>query len=605
MLVWIKPLPAPIDVSQPRSLPQHFDAKFAAFVAALRPQRGFQTRSFGLNKMIGIVRTLSSFSGLSKPIEKSFLSLSCSMCRSISSFIEDPRLNDFLDYMEKLKNYERVGVPKDAGTDSVDGFDLGRMRRLLQRLGNPQSHFKAIHIAGTKGKGSTAAFLSNILREEGFHVGCYTSPHLFSIRERICLGRNGNPVSAEELRNLFCDVRGILDLSIETEAGSLSHFEVFTALAFTLFSQQNVDVAIIEKLRLRSRDVISFLANGAIVNIAHIVLLRLGLEVVIGGPFEPQIEHIIREKAFSLNAPVVSAFDAGSQSSVRCFERDGEVPFQLCKIFIENQDDISMFLHLPEVKLQMLGEHQLWNAISATCTALCLRNQGWRLSDKSIQTGLEKTWLPGRGQYLTKREVEKLGLCGVSILVDGAHTEASAKGLTDIMKIEDPDGIWAFVVSMASDKDHIAFARQLLSEAIEKVVVAFIEVGFLVLWPGLGRRPEAVILTESTIAGGKSRTASAKALKEVWLVASKLLEIDAADMGSLHQWKNDEFPIVSSRGDVSNRQVLMVACQNNDVQDSIQLAGMLLHARAVEKHRFIVVTGSLHIVSSVLAAVKH
>jgi folylpolyglutamate synthase/dihydropteroate synthase len=147
---------------------------------------------------------------------------------------EDGQLGEFYEYMERLRNYERSGVPRGAGTDSDDGFDLGRMRRLLRRLGDPHTHFPAVHIAGTKGKGSTAAFLSNIMREQGYNVGCYTSPHLLTIRERISVGQSGGPVSAELLRDLFGHAKEAIGQSIESEDGALTHFEVFS-----LFSSEN------------------------------------------------------------------------------------------------------------------------------------------------------------------------------------------------------------------------------------------------------------------------------------------------------------------------------------------------------------------------------
>lgn len=93
---------------------------------------------------------------------------------AFSTLREDPELDEMMEFLDSLKNFEKAGVPKGAGTDSEDGFDLGRMRRLMELLGNPQSRFKTVHIAGTKGKGSTAAFLSSILRAEGYSVGCYT-----------------------------------------------------------------------------------------------------------------------------------------------------------------------------------------------------------------------------------------------------------------------------------------------------------------------------------------------------------------------------------------------------------------------------------------------
>lgn len=151
--------------------------------------------------------------------------------RCISTNSDDLQLKEFLEYLDNLKNYEKSGVPKGAGTESADGFDLGRMKRLMQRLDNPQSKFKAVHIAGTKGKGSTATFLSNILRAEGYSVGCYTSPHIRTIRERISIGRLGEPVSAESLIFVFHKIKEILDQAIEQEHGCLSHFEVLNLLA--------------------------------------------------------------------------------------------------------------------------------------------------------------------------------------------------------------------------------------------------------------------------------------------------------------------------------------------------------------------------------------
>lgn len=152
---------------------------------------------------------------------------------------EEPELKEFTDYLDNLKNYERLGVPIGAGTDSNDGFDMGRMNRLMERLGNPQSRFKSVHIAGTKGKGSTAMFLSNILRQEGYSVGCYTSPHLWTIRERILLGRNGEPVSAKSLNSLFLRVKDILDLSFQMENRSISHFEAWGGSIIRILCVQN------------------------------------------------------------------------------------------------------------------------------------------------------------------------------------------------------------------------------------------------------------------------------------------------------------------------------------------------------------------------------
>ncbi|THU53531.1 hypothetical protein C4D60_Mb10t15380 [Musa balbisiana] len=492
----------------------------------------------------------------SKPSRSASIS---SRFKSSAAVPEEPELGEFLDYMEKLKNYERVGVPLGAGTDTDDGFDLGRMRRLLQRLGNPHKQFKAVHIAGTKGKGSTASFISNILREEGYSVGCYTSPHLLSIRERISVGRSGDPVSAGLLKKVFCEVKEIIDQSIEQEKGALSHFEVFTALAYLLFSEERVDIAVIEAGLGGARDATNVICSTELVTSSK----QFGVSsvVVIGGPFESHIECIIRHKASLMKSMVISACDPGIQKTLKWLrmEEDGK-PSQTCDIFIT----------LPNVNLHLLGAHQLQNAVTATCTALCLRDQ-------------EKTRLLGRSQFLTQMEVSSIGLSGTTILIDGAHTEASAKGLAEVIRMVQPDGVLAFLVAMASDKDHLAFARQLLS----------------------GRRPELILLTEVSIAGGRSRIALASTLKEAWTKALLESGADLVDIGIMDDEKAIEDHGSCSLITSDPNKMMLASCKNASILDSVKLADQLLKSRSRDQPALIVITGSLHVVSSLLAALRH
>lgn len=256
-----------------------------------------------------------------------------------SKYTEEPEPKEFIDYLDSLKNYEKLGVPKDAGTDSDDGLDLGRMRRLMDRLGNPQSKFKAVHVAGTKGKGSTAAYLSNILRAEGYSVGCYTSPHMMSIRERISLGQSGNPVSTKTLNKLFHMIKPKLDEAIQLENGSLTHFEVLTATAFTLMAEEKVDIAVIEAGLGGARDATNILCSSELaasvittigeehlaalggslesIAVAKSGIIKYGRPVVLGGPFLSHVDRILRDKASVMCSPVVSASDAGIRTSIK------------------------------------------------------------------------------------------------------------------------------------------------------------------------------------------------------------------------------------------------------------------------------------------------
>lgn len=198
---------------------------------------------------------------------------------------EDPELKDVIAYLDNLKNYEKLGVPIGAGTDSDDGFDLGRMTRLMQLLGNPHSKFQAIHVAGTKGKGSTAAFLSNILRAQGYSVGCYTSPHIHSIRERISVGRLSEPVSAKSLNLLFQRIKMTLDQAVENEDERISHFEMLTAMAFKLFADENIDIAVVEAGLGGARDATNVLSSSTL---AASVITTIGEEhmAALGGSLE-------------------------------------------------------------------------------------------------------------------------------------------------------------------------------------------------------------------------------------------------------------------------------------------------------------------------------
>ncbi|XP_045789160.1 dihydrofolate synthetase [Trifolium pratense] len=522
----------------------------------------------------------------------------CSV-RTMCSYREDLEMKDLLDYIDSLKNYEKSGVPTGAGTDSHDGFDLGRMRRLMDRFGNPHSKFKAVHIAGTKGKGSTAAFISNILRTEGYSVGCYTSPHIQTIRERILLGRSGDPVSAKLLNSLFHRIKQDLDQAVKAENGCISHFEVFTAMAFILFADEKVDIAVIEAGLGGARDATNIISSSGLaaavittVGEEHLAalggsletiatakagIIKQGCPLVLGGPFLPHIEHIIRDKAVNMDSPVVSAYDSGNNLAVKSFSILNGKPCQTCDIEIQTVKDLRLSCKLHDLKLQMPGAHQLQNAATATCVALCLRNLGWRISDDSIRRGLERTYLLGRSQLLTSDEAKVLGLTGATILLDGAHTKESAKALMNTIRMAFPKARLAFVVAMACDKDHAGFAREILS----------------------GSYVETVILTEAAIAGAVTRTTPASLLRDSWIKASEELGINICHEGMTEYRELFKEQPASSESNLNDGKTILAT--ESSLKGCLRIANEILNRRRDEKG-VIVITGSLHIVSSVLAS---
>ncbi|XVF10011.1 hypothetical protein REPUB_Repub07fG0147500 [Reevesia pubescens] len=180
-----------------------------------------------------------------------------------------------------------------------------------------------------------------------------------------------------------------------------------------------------------------------------------------------------------MSSPTVSTSDAGIRTAIKGISTFKGRPSQSCDVVIKLDNNLQLSIELCDLNLSMLGTHQLQNAVTAACTALCLLNQGschWILA-----TSL------------------KVVLTAYFCLL--AHTEESAKALLETIQMAFPDSRLAMVVAMAGDKDHLAFAKEFLS----------------------GRQPEAVFLTEADIAGGTSRTTSASVLRDCLIQASSEL----------------------------------------------------------------------------------
>ena len=142
---------------------------------------------------------------------------------------------DTLAYLYSYTNYERKGLPKYT----MAHYDLNRIQSLLDRMGDPHHAFKSLLISGTKGKGSTAAFSESMLRAAGYNTGLYISPHLHTFRERIQIA--GQMVSESDVVRLIEHLKPHLE-SVE----GLTAFEVITAMAFHVFAEANIDVAVLE-----------------------------------------------------------------------------------------------------------------------------------------------------------------------------------------------------------------------------------------------------------------------------------------------------------------------------------------------------------------------
>ncbi len=363
------------------------------------------------------------------------------------------RYQDALDYIFSYVNYEKKArYPYDAAT-----FDLSRMEQVLDLLGRPHEKFRSVHIAGTKGKGSTSAMVESMLRAAGYHTGLFTSPHLHSFRERIRLGTQ--LMSKADLVALLDRCRPALEAT-----PGITAFEVMTAMAFQYFAEQGVEWAVVEVGlggRLDATNVVHP-AVCAITSLSydHVELLGHTLSLI---AFEkagiikqgvPVVSAPQEEEAMAVIQRVVR--DTGAKLTVvgqdwTC-EKDG---FDLTgqSLTVTGPGGTPK---LENLRIPLLGQHQLDNATSAVAIVQQLRDAGVTIAEEAIRQGLQSARWPGRFELLSHSPM---------LVVDSAHNENSAHKLRAALADyfpRPPRRQLCLVFGASSDKDIAGMLRQFL-----------------------------------------------------------------------------------------------------------------------------------------------
>jgi dihydrofolate synthase/folylpolyglutamate synthase len=343
-------------------------------------------------------------------------------------------------------------------------FDLDRMRTLLRKLGNPQDQFRSVHIAGTKGKGSTCAMIAAMLEGNGYKVGLYTSPHLVDIRERIQI--NGEMIPQEQFARLVKMVEPMTTRARPTP----TYFDVITAVAFKYFTEQKVDIAVIETGlggRLDSTNVIKPEVT-AITNISKDHMAQLGntLEKIAeekAGIFKhgipavtvmqpPEVEAVLKRVAEKVGAPLDIA-GKSIEFSYR-FESSRMLgPHNRVCLTTPN----SKFEHLA---VPLLGEHQALNCGLALSVIDRLKTRGLALNDARSMEGLAKTKIPGRMELVSQNP---------RVLVDGAHNAASIDAMMRAIGQHIPYDSMVVIFGCCGDKDVAGMLERITSGA-DKVI---------------------------------------------------------------------------------------------------------------------------------------
>jgi dihydrofolate synthase/folylpolyglutamate synthase len=319
-------------------------------------------------------------------------------------------------------------------------FGLSSTVKLLDRLGNPQLHLKAVHIAGTNGKGSTSAMISSVLVRAGYRVGLYTSPHLVRFNERFRI--NDQDVGDTKLLEIFRRVRAVVD-----EREPPTFFEMTTAMALALFAEGPVDWAVLEVGmggRLDATNVIR-------PQVAVITNISLEHQEFLGST----IAAIAREKAGIIKHKValVTAVTQPAALAVikTCCLRE-EAPWyrvgQHLRVRSQGARRFSyhgLDWHLWDLRTPLPGRHQLLNAATALGALELLARQGeCNLSPDEVSEGLLSTRWPGRLEWLSRTP---------PILVDGAHNLAGAMVLRRALQEEFTYDRLILVLGIMADKD--------------------------------------------------------------------------------------------------------------------------------------------------------
>ena len=346
-----------------------------------------------------------------------------------------------------------------------DTFSLDRMRRLLKSLGDPHTKIKSVHIAGTKGKGSTATMLAAMLQACGYRVGLYTSPHICDVRERITV--NGDMIPRAVLARLICKVEPIIE---KTPDDKPTFFEIFTALAFQYYVDMGVDIAVIEcglGGRLDSTNVLAPEVIGLTsISLDHMHQLGRTIAAIAGEkagvlksgttaisvPQSPEAKDVLKKVAKDTNANLkFTGEEIDFSYRVESSRENG------CHTRICLTTPRSKFEHLT-VPLQ--GEHQALNCGLALALLDELKAQGMSIDDEKAIEGLEGVYVPGRMEMIHQDP---------RILVDGAHNGASIKALIRAIGQNIPYDSMVMIFGCAVDKDIAGMIEQ-IAKGADKVI---------------------------------------------------------------------------------------------------------------------------------------
>lgn len=332
---------------------------------------------------------------------------------------------------------------------------LSRMKHLLEHFHHPEGEFESLQIAGTNGKGSVVAFIASVLRESGYRVGVYTSPHLFKVNERVALGKDF--ITDLELKEFLKEIYPIY-LEMRKGGDSPTYFEVITLLSLLYFSQKKVDLALVEvgvEGKFDATNVVS-----------PLLTVITNVEKDHAEFFGPRFQHVkgemlslIREKT-----PLVTSEEKeGVLSDMkRVCEGKGSPFFSLQDIKVKRLRSSlteqvfsyeGLFWTFPQVQISLGGLYQIKNAALSLLTLEVLaEKEKIRLEEEEILRGMREAFWPARFHVVSEEPM---------VIIDGAHNPSGVRNLLRSLKYYFPHEKFIFICGVLREKDYRKMAKLL------------------------------------------------------------------------------------------------------------------------------------------------
>ena len=369
--------------------------------------------------------------------------------------------NEAEEYLSSFVNYEQI-----PGTSYAQpGYDLRHLEELLRRMGGPQSGARTVHIAGTKGKGSVAAMVAQVLTSSGYRTGLYTSPHFHTLRERIRV--DGGLITESEFAAATGELKPFVESMRQGVAfRQLTYFEALTALAFGYFQEQQVEFQVLEVGlggRLDATNVVRPLVCVITpISLDHTQILGNSLEEIalekagiikpgcwaVISPQPAEAEQVITEVCRAREARVVQV-----GKDITWVKTDGDLHQQSLVVTGRTGEYA--------IGIPLLGDYQLENAATAVAALEALASEGIAITPADIARGLARVKWPGRFHIVRENP---------TVLVDGAHNVASMSRLVSNVKAYFGGRRIILVFGTSCDKDIPGIVDELAGFTTEVVI---------------------------------------------------------------------------------------------------------------------------------------